>query len=323
MSKVRVAVLRGGPSSEYEISLKTGAAVLEHLPEKYQGEDILISKNGDWHKDGGVISPLYVAHHYDVVWNALHGSYGEDGKVQHVLESLQVPFTGSKAYPSAAAMNKLVAKDYFRQHGIRTPYAVHVEKSADADFVAQEIFKKISPPWVVKPAASGSSLGITIARTLSQLVQGMHEAFTHCDSIFVEQYIKGREATCGVVDQFRGREHYALLPLEIIPPDNKEFFDYESKYDGTTEELCPGRFHEVTKRKIEELAVLIHTALGLRHYSRSDFIVTPRGIYALEVNTLPGLTTECPLPKALKAIGSSYAHFLDHVLTLALREKYQ
>ena len=321
MSKTRVAVVRGGPSSEYEVSLKTGAAVLANLPEKYVGDDILITKNGEWHKDGAVITPAYVATHYNVVFNALHGNYGEDGKIQRVLEELHMPFTGSKAYASAAAMNKLVSKDYFRQHGIRTPYAVIVEKSKDTDFVIREIFRKISPPWVVKPASTGSSVGMTIARTSEQLRLGIAKAFEHGDDVFVEQYIKGREATCGVIDNFRGKACYPLLPIEIVPPPHKEFFDFECKYDGSTQELCPGNFQPHIKRTIEELAARIHKALGLRHYSRSDFIITPRAIYALEVNTLPGLTTESLLPKALRAVGTSYADFLDHILTLALTDK--
>jgi len=321
MSTIRVAVVRGGPSNEYDVSLKTGKAVLDNLPAKYKGEDILISKDGDWHKSGAVISPSYVAKHYDVVFNALHGSYGEDGKIQQLLEHLQVPFTGSTAYSSAAAMNKLVSKDYFREHGVKTPYAVVVEDSSDTAFIEEQIFRKVSPPWVVKPATSGSSVGMTIARTMDQLKEGITRAFDHAGTVFVEQFIRGREATCGVLDHFRGQEHYALLPIEIVPPAHRPFFDYESKYDGSTQELCPGRFSEATKRQIEELAKKIHRALGLRHYSRSDFIVTPRGIYALEVNTLPGLTTESLLPKSIAAVGSTYAQFLDHVLTLALEGK--
>ncbi|PIR44728.1 MAG: hypothetical protein COV10_03145 [Candidatus Vogelbacteria bacterium CG10_big_fil_rev_8_21_14_0_10_51_16] len=342
MHKTRVAVVRGGPSNEYEVSLKTGAAVLKNLPEKYHGEDILVSKAGEWHCRGEVVAPHWVARHFDVAWNAMHGSYGEDGKVQHLLESLHMPFTGSHAYPSAAAMNKLVAKDYFRQHGIRTPYAVYIEESRDADFIADEVFKQVAPPWVIKPVSSGSSVGMSIARNRAELIHGIHHAFEHDHAVFVEQYLRGREATCGVVDSFRGKEHYALLPIEIIPPKRKvppvqgppsldghyqplqsplSFFDYKSKYDGSTQEICPGKFTSAEKRQIEELATKIHQALGLRHYSRSDFIVTPRGIYALEVNTLPGLTEESLLPKAIRAVGSSYPEFLDHILMLALNER--
>ncbi|MBI5138802.1 MAG: D-alanine--D-alanine ligase [Candidatus Vogelbacteria bacterium] len=323
MHKIKVAIVRGGPSSEYDVSLKTGKAVLDNLPEKYEGHDIIISKAGKWHRQGIEIEPNYIAKHFDVVFNAMHGQFGEDGKVQRILEELRVPFTGSMAYASASAMNKLVTKDYFKNNGIRTPYAVAIEKSKDLKFIEKEIFKKVSPPWVIKPVSAGSSVGMSIAKNMSDLRKGIDEAFKHSDTVMVEQYIKGREATCGVIDNFRGKKHYPLLPIEIVPPKHKNFFDYECKYDGTTQELCPGNFRPEVKRQIEKLASEIHKVMGLRHYSRSDFIVTPRAIYALEVNTLPGLTTESLLPKALKAVGMGYSDFLDHILTLAMAEKYK
>ena len=137
--------------------------------------------------------------------------------------------------------------------------------------------------------------------------------------MIVEECIKGREATCGVIDNFRDTKHYSLLPIEIIKPRNRDFFDYQCKYDGTTQEICPGNFSQKEKQALQNLSVKIHKALGLRHYSRSDFIVSPGGIYALEVNTLPGLTSESLFPKAMAAVGCDYLGFLDHLLNLALR----
>ena len=135
----------------------------------------------------------------------------------------------------------------------------------------------------------------------------------------VEENIKGREATCGVVDKFRGNDFYSLLPIEIIKPEKSDFFDYEAKYCGGSQEICPGNFSRDEKEAIQELAVAAHKVLGLRHYSRSDFIISPgRGIYILEVNTLPGLTAESLLPKSLQAVGCSLPDFLDHLITLAL-----
>ncbi len=129
MQKIRVGVLRGGPSSEYEISLKTGATVLQHLPrETYETQDILISREGIWHKNGLPIIPYDALSHVDVIFNALHGHYGEDGKVQHLLEILRIPFTGSLSFASAIGMNKVLSKEVFKKEGIKTPYYQIVEK---------------------------------------------------------------------------------------------------------------------------------------------------------------------------------------------------
>ena len=135
------------------------------------------------------------------------------------------------------------------------------------------------------------------------------------------QYIPGIEATVGVIDNYRNEETYALPPIEIRPK-NKTFFDYEAKYGGATNEIVPGNFEYEDKLKLEDIAKKVHNVLGLRHYSRADFIVSPsRGIYVLEANTLPGLTEESLLPKALKAVGASMSHFFNHVLQLAIAGK--
>ena len=137
----------------------------------------------------------------------------------------------------------------------------------------------------------------------------------------MEEYIRGREATCGVVDDFRGHKTYPLLPIEIAPPAGKKFFDYEAKYSGQSTEICPSQFSIEEKRELGELAAAVHKLLGLKHYSRTDFIVSPRGIYILEVNSLPGLTAESLVPKSLAALGVPLPHFLDHVVSLALGRK--
>jgi len=124
-----------------------------------------------------------------------------------------------------------------------------------------------------------------------------------------------------VLDDFRDQKYYALLPVEIIPPATHGFFNYDAKYSGVSQEICPGNFNEEEKLAIQEAAVAAHKALGLRHYSRSDFIVTPkRGVYILEVNTLPGLTPESLFPKSIEAVGFHFPHFLDHLIQLALQK---
>jgi len=313
--------MRGGISSEYEVSLKTGASVLSGLPDKYSASDILISKDGKWYLNGVHKSEDRIADNVDVIFNCLHGYYGEDGKVQHVLDSLSVPYTGSDVLASALGMNKALAKNRFKELGIKVPYSMVLreeEYEGSSNFILN-LFRKLPQPPVVKPARGGSSIGTRIAYNPQELKEAIEFAFEIDDLILIEQFINGREATCGVIDDYRGKDHYALFPVEIIKPKQSKFFDYEAKYGGQSQELCPAvNLTQEEKNTIEGLAVRAHKAIGARHYSRSDFIVNPRGIYLLEINTLPGLTTESLLPKSLNAVGFKFPEFLDHIIMLAL-----
>lgn len=339
MSSIKVGVLRGGPSSEYDVSLQTGAHILKHLgikEGKYHAQDIFVDRNGTWHMHGIPKQPHDVISHFDVIVNGLHGHYGEDGKVQHILEQHGVPFTGSKSVQSAIGMNKGFAKKIFKENGIKTPYFILVAEPGpntphkSIEELASNIFKSFPLPAIVKPVSSGSSVGVTLARSMHELVHALRTVFTHSNTALVEEYIKGTEATVGVIDSFRGQDIYALPPIEIVPhhTHNKDgwIFDYENKYGygGTKEraqERVPGNFTHDIKRELEEIAKKAHDVLGLRHYSRSDLMIHPkRGIYILETNSLPGLTPESLLPKALEAVGVDMSEFLDHIITLAINK---
>ena len=180
-------------------------------------------------------------------------------------------------------------------------------------------FRGFPQPSVVKPIRGGSSVGVSITNSYEELRDGIMHAFKYSPKVLVEEYIRGREATCGVLEDFRGESLYALPPVEITPPDGSPFFDYEAKYSGESKEICPSTFTDEVKAKLEHLAREIHKKLELRHYSRSDFIVSPRGIYFLEVNTLPGLTSESLLPKSMEVVGCSFPQFIEHVIRLALK----
>lgn len=313
---LRIGVLRGGPSPEYDVSLQTGANVLQALSETHRPLDIFISRDGIWHMRGVPRPVEKILPQVDVVVNALHGRYGEDGTVQKILEHHGVPFTGSKSFASAVGMNKILSKEIFARHGLQTPQHVIFKRSDDLKEKSVEIFKTFLMPVVVKPASAGSSVGISLARTPEEIAEAIVTAIKHSPSVLVEEFVAGREATCGVIDDFRGQEHYALPPVEIRP--RNKFFDYGAKYAGESEEIVPSNFLAGEKKQIEHLAIAAHEALGLRHYSRSDFIVSPRGIFILESNTLPGLTEESLLPKSLSAVGATMPHFLHHIISLAL-----
>lgn len=319
MSKIIVGVLRGGPSLEHEVSIKTGQSVLDNLPDAYIGRDIFISKDNHWHIDRKPTTPDRVFHSVDVVFNALHGQFGEDGKVQRLMEIYGVPYTGAGVAASALGMNKILAREAFKKVGLKLAMAVEINAAEQgSESSALRVFKAMPPPWVVKPAAAGSSVGVRIVKTVADLSGAISEASEHGEKVLIEEFIPGKEATCGVLENFRGQNHYALPVVEIIPPSKFGFFNYDAKYSGETKEICPSGFELAVKRRIEELAKVAHSAIGCRHYSRSDFIVSKKGIYILEINTLPGLTAESLLPKAMAAVGSSHKELIGHLLKLAL-----
>lgn len=323
--KIKTGVLRGGKSSEYNVSLMTGATVLNHIPkDRFEAEDIFIDKNGIWHLSGLPVSPSNILKRYDVIFNALHGEFGEDGEVQKILESFGVPFTGSNSLGCTIGMNKILSKKFFSEKGIKVPMYVILNKDEESvDDFAYRIFRSFPMPYIVKPISLGSSVGIYFADSYKKLRDAIDLVFQIDDKVMIEEYIGGREATCGVIEGYRGHELYALPPVEIrLSSKDKKIFDYEEKYSGKATEICPATFHESVKNELENLAKLAHQAVGLSHYSRSDFMIHPRrGIYILEINSLPGLTEHSLLPKSLKAVGAELSHFIEHVLDLALSKK--
>ena len=331
---IKVGVIRGGISGEYEVSLKTGSNVLAHLNSEvlnknYKAIDILIDKDGTWHISGKPVSLEDVFHSVDVVFNALHGDFGEDGKVQQMLDQWKIPYTGSGSFASALGYNKVLAKEQFSRLGIKTPNHLVVSKYEEEDGdleeygakIAKQIHDKLVPPWIVKPLSGGSSVGMKMCRTYEELIIAFMRGVNNESDVLVEELIEGKEATVGVINNFRGKSVYILPSVEIRIPKNKNFFDFEAKYTGISEEVCPGNFSNKEKEELGRLAELIHSGLNLDHYSRSDFIIHPKkGIYALEVNTLPGLTNESLIPKMLNAVGSSVPQFIDHIIKLALNK---
>ncbi|MGD0328237.1 MAG: D-alanine--D-alanine ligase [Minisyncoccia bacterium] len=313
-----VGVLRGGPSREHEISLKSGAAILANLPEeRFVARDIYINKDGAWHDRGKPISPERVLRQVDVVLIGLHGEYGEDGEVQKLLERFGVPYAGADSFGSYLAMHKLMAKMRAKEVGLLTPEFYYVENVANSEDIAREIIRNFHQPVVVKPIGWGSSVGVSIVGGYASVLAAIEQLFTDgAPRVLVEEYIRGKEATAGVVERLRGEALYALPAIEIIPPED-DFFSYDAKYSGGTREICPGNFSRVATEELRLAAKAMHRALGLRHYSRSDFIVAPKGVYYLETNTLPGLTTESLLPKSLVAVGVSFPDFLSHLVNLA------
>ena len=302
-SKIKVAVLRGGPSSGYTDSLKTGEHILSALREMsevYEPVDIFISKDGEWHRGGLVHEPHQALEYVDAVWNALHGSYGEDGQIQRVLEGLQIPFTGSGAVASALALNKEIAKRLYREHSLLTPtHELITKEDLNKDRLV-DIFRSYLPPVVVKSARASGSLGVSLAHTFLELEQMVKETLVHSPRVLVEEFIKGGEVSCAVIEGAKGERIHACLP------SSKSKFKLEA----------------IENKRIEEMAKKAHEALGLSHYSSSDFIITPkRKIYILETNSLPALHKDSLTHQSLHAAGWRSRDFVSHVLGLAKRNK--
>ena len=313
-----VGVLRGGPSSEHDVSLASGHAILSNLSDtRFTTRDIYIDKQGTWHERGIPTTPDRILPSLDCVIVGLHGEYGEDGTVQRLLDQFGIPYTGSDSFSSSVAMHKVLTKEKAKEQGLLTPRYYFVEQDGDVETATAEIIRTFHQPVVVKPVSLGSSVGISIVGGYAPVYQAITSLLSK-GGVLVEEVIVGREATAGVVEHMRGEALYTLPPVEIIPPPTSLFFDKNAKYSGETTEIVPGRFTKAETEELMRQASVMHEALGLRHYSRSDFIVSPKGIYFLETNTLPGLTKESLLPKSLAAVGIKFEDFLSHLVDLSL-----
>lgn len=307
MKKLRVALLLGGLSNEREISLKSGAEVQKALnPERY--ETVIYDL-----KDS---LPRLVADasRIDVALIILHGRFGEDGTVQGLLELLGIPYQGSGVLGSAVAMNKRLTKALYRQEGL--PVARdRVVRRGDRP-VMDLLAGELGWPIVVKPNTEGSSIGVRMAKDLDELSEAIKQAFVLDKEVLLEEYIKGREITGGVL----GNQALRALPIvEIIPSKDYQFFDYEAKYkEKASREICPAELPEPITRLAQDYALRAHKVLELRGYSRTDMIVRGEELILLETNTIPGMTGTSLFPLAARAGGMDFSILLDRLIELAL-----
>lgn len=342
--KLNLVVLMGGPSSEHEISLKTGKTIIRNLnPEKYNLKPVTVTKEGTWllpkefsylvptskigspERGSPVALPEKTAlscisedEKTDMVFIAMHGEYGEDGKIQGLLEVLGIPYTGSGVLASSLGMNKPASLRIFRDRGLAVPDFLTLK---NGERIAPEAIDGFGLPLVVKPADRGSSVGISIIDNTYKLGGAIDEAFRFSNEILVQRYIQGREITCGVIDN--GLEAaIPLQPTEIIPKE-KSFFDYYSKYTPhATEEITPPRLPKLVIEDIQHTALITHSAIGCSGMSRTDMILDENfKLWVLEINTIPGLTETSLLPQAARAVGIDFPELLDRIIEAALNRK--
>lgn len=309
MKKIRLALLSGGVSTEREVSLNSGQQVFDALDkDKYD-----ITR---YDPKFDLLKLVTDAPEIDAALIILHGPFGEDGTVQGLLDLLDIPYQGAGVLGSAAAMNKLTAKQLYDRSKIPTPGYLAFDFTDDISI--PEVVDTLGLPIVVKPACAGSSVGMTIVKTAEALEPAIKMGFDHDDTIILERYINGVELTCGVL----GNQDTEALPvIEIIPGDNHEYFDYEAKYvAGETEEICPARIDDDLTQKVQDLATRAHKALFLKGYSRTDMILKDGELFVLETNTIPGMTATSLYPQSAQVGGYSFPALLDKLIELAIEE---
>ncbi|WP_232698068.1 D-alanine--D-serine ligase VanG [Brevibacillus daliensis] len=351
MKKITVAILFGGCSSEYEVSLKSMSSVLENIDQdKYHVILIGITREGRWLRyDGSIDRILDNSWHQsddsvpaflspcrqmqgivalnngtitttkiDVVFPVLHGKNGEDGTVQGLLELAGIPFVGCHTLSSAICMDKDFAHILANSSGIKTPRSVTAFKNTNLDTLISAT-KTLGFPLYVKPAKEGSSNGITKAQNTAELILGIEKAFSHDNKVVIEENIPGFEVGCAVL----GNSDVIVGEVDEIELLHG-FFNYEEKYSLTTALIhVPARIEKEVAEKIKETAIHLYQVFGCRGFARVDMFITPNGdVVFNEVNTIPGFTTKSRYPSMLSSAGLSYTEVIDKLISLAMEEGY-
>lgn len=309
MAKIKLALLAGGISGEREVSLNTGKQIFEALDnEKYE-----IFRYDPEMELEKFIQDAFLKK-FDIVFPALHGPFGEDGKLQGLMDMIGIPYVFSGCLASALAMNKDKTKIIAKEARLTVAKSVTVKKN-EMEERKKEI-EALGFPVVIKPVELGSSVGISIAKNKEELEVGISTAFKHDKNVMFEQYIKGRELTVLVM----GTENSKALPVIEIVPKNSEWFDYEAKYSaGACEEICPAEIIDEIRDELQSLAVQVFNAVGCKDLARVDFIWNNENnkIYFLEINTIPGMTATSLAPIAAKAAGMEFPEFLENLIEMA------
>ncbi len=338
--KIKVAVLMGGKTPEYEISLISGCEVVKNLPKKFEVFPVVISRNGKkWQlfgkqklflledpiklrgtnkdiklpEDKELVNVGQISDRVDVCFIAMHGPFGEDGTIQGMLELAGIPYTGPGILASALGMDKIMFRKILATEGIRSPKYVVIEEGEPTEKIVNSLGK---PPYFVKPHNQGSSVGASIVRSNSAMPKALNLVSEYSNKALVDEYISGIEVTCGVL----GNKRLVALPIVEIIPLKGEFFNYESKYtESGAEEIVPARISSSLSAKIQKIALDVYKAVGCKGFSRVDFILKDKKKpYVLEINTIPGLTPMSLLPKAAKAAGYSYPRLLEKIINYAI-----
>jgi D-alanine-D-alanine ligase len=310
----RIAVLSGGSSLEREVSLRSGSRVADALADRGHHVDTI-------DVDASMVSRLTSPvgdHPYDVAFLALHGSAGEDGTVQSLLELIGLPYTGPDVLASSLAWNKPIAQGLYRREGLPVPDHVVLSQQAFRDMGASAVMDRVTEdlgtPLVVKPATGGSSLGLSIVADPTRLPAAIVGAFSYGEAVLIERFVSGTEVAVSLLDG------NPLPPVEIHPKDGP--YDFTARYTaGATEFHAPARLDDDVRAAAEYVAVRAHGAIGARHIARADLIIDAQGVpWLLELDTCPGLTETSLLPLAAQAAGMDFGALCERIVALALAD---
>jgi D-alanine-D-alanine ligase len=312
VQKEKILVLMGGSSAERDVSLRSGQAVLKALLAlEYEARAI------DY--NSAAIKEI-IDYQPDLVFIALHGKYGEDGTVQGLLESLNLPYTGSGVAASAICINKVISKRIFNSEGILSAgfKIIHPKELENADEMLNQLQLEIGLPMVVKAATQGSSIGTYIIKNAEEVLNAISTAFNYSNEVLVEKFIEGQELTVALI----GNDDPQVLPLIEITSAN-EFYDYESKYtQGMCEHIIPARIGEESQSEIMRISKQVYKLLDCSGFARIDFMLDKDARpYVLEVNTIPGMTEMSLVPDAAKAAGISFTSLVEMIVRLGLERQ--
>ena len=305
---IRVAVLMGGPSEEHEVSLKSGHGAEESLQQLgYPVEPVVIPRQISVEDACTFARRAIQRQDADVVFIALHGTFGEDGAIQQLCETMHVAYTGSDASASRLGMDKIASRQRFVDASLDVPRWRMVNPGA----IDHGPIRGLRYPLVIKPSAQGSSIGVSLVKEPDELAAAVRDAARHGPQVIAEEFIQGRELTVGVLGEL-------VLPVvEVIP--KRAFFDFTAKYtSGMTDYRVPAFLNPETAHRVQETGRRAHEALGCRHFSRTDLILSEAQVpIVLEVNTIPGLTPTSLLPKAAGCVGISYSALCEQLVVMA------
>ena len=321
-----VAIIMGGYSSEYKISLTSGNVVFNNINRsKFNPYRIHIFKE-KWvyvdendtefpiDKNDFSVTVNGTKINFDVVFNAIHGTPGEDGLMQAYFELLNIPQTSCDYYQAALTFNKRDMLSVLKPYGIKTAESYYLNLGDEIN--VDTILAKVGLPCFVKPNKSGSSFGISKVKTAAEFLPAIENAYKEDDEIIIESFLDGTEVSVGVIN-YRGT--ITVLPITEIVSEN-DFFDYEAKYLGKSKEITPARISEELKVKIESVAKRAYEVLKMKGFSRSEFIIVNNEPHMLEMNTIPGLTTESILPQQAREAGISLPELFENAIELALKK---
>lgn len=315
-----IGIFCGGYSSEFEISLKSAKTIQENFPETHTTYLIVVTKN-EWYVDVDSQKISFNPWEMDFELNSkrikidlaliyIHGNPGENGKLQAFFEMKGVPFINSGALASELSFDKWYCNQFLKGFGISVAESILLKKNQPRN--STEIIQELGLPCFVKPADSGSSYGISKAKEEAELLPALEKAFLEGETVVIEAFLKGTEVTCGV---YRTKNGIYALPLTEICSEN-DFFDYEAKYLGKSQEITPARIPEELKNKVQQLSKKIYELLNLRSIARIDFMIVDEKPCVIEVNTTPGFSPASIVPQMIKCDGKTIREFWTEILEI-------